>query len=286
MFVTEGPPKLSFEEFKLIREFIYRHCGLFFPDDNSFLVESRLAPRVQHLGLKRFQDYYLYLRFHKQRETELEACIDALTTNETYFFREQPQLRAFSEEIVDKIRREKLAAGNRSLRIWSAGCSTGEEPYTIAMLLLEMEVFSTWRVEVIGTDISQRVLQAARQGIYGPNAFRTTEARYQDKYFEPLPGGKYRIRENVRRLVSFGHLNLLDRKRIGLLQPVDIIFCRNVIIYFDNPIKRQVVESFYDKLVPGGYLLLGHSESLMNVSTAFTLEHLRHDLVYRKPGGA
>jgi chemotaxis protein methyltransferase CheR len=282
MIAADAPAKLTFEEFKLLREYIYRLCGLFFPDDNLFLMQSRLAPRLQHLGLRKFHDYYLFLRFHRHRDEELERCIDSLTTNETYFFREQPQLRAFSEEILEQMHAEKLAKGDRTLRIWSAGCSTGEEPYTIAMLLLEKELFSSWRVEIIGTDISQRVLQAARQGVYGPSAFRTTEARFQDKYFDPA-GGKYRIKENVRRLVSFGHLNLLDEKRIGLLQRMDVIFCRNVIIYFDLEAKRKVVQTFHNKLLPGGYLLLGHSESLLNVTTEFSLEHLRHDLVYRKP---
>lgn len=282
MMAAEAPAKLSFEEFKLLREYIYRLCGLFFPDDNLFLMQSRLGVRLQTLGLRKYHDYYLYLRFHRSRDEEIERCIDALTTNETYFFREQPQLRAFSDEILEQLRAEKLAKGDRTLRIWSAGCSTGEEPYTIAMLILEKELFSTWRVEIIGTDISQRVLQAARQGVYGPNAFRTTDHRFQEKYFDPA-AGKFRIKENVRRLVSFGHLNLLDSKRVGLLQRMDIIFCRNVIIYFDLEAKRKVVETFESKLVPGGYLLLGHSESLLNVSTAFHLEHLRHDLVYRKP---
>lgn len=286
MFAAESPPKMTLEEFKLLRELIYKHCGLHFPEDNMFLVESRLLPRLMALGVRRYHDYYLYLRFHKLREAEFERCIDVLTTNETYFFREQPQLRAFSDEILETLRAEKLARGDRSLRIWSAGCSTGEEPYTIAMLLLEKEIFSSWRVEIIGTDISQRVLQAARLGVYSQSAFRTTDARYQQRFFEPQPGGKHRIKENVRRLVSFGHLNLLDTRRIGLLPRMDIIFCRNVIIYFDLAVKKQVVESFHEKLLPGGYLLLGHSESLLNVTTAFKLEHLRHDLVYRKPESA
>ena len=274
--------RITTEEFRLIRDHIHRYCGLYYSDQDQYLLESRLTPRLQHLGLKSFREYYFYLRFHRHQELELENCIDVLTTNETYFFREMQQLRAFTDEIMEVLRKEKMARGERTIRIWSAGCSSGEEPYTLAMLLLEKEIYATWHIEIIGTDISQRVLQSARQGIYGANAFRTTEPYFIDKYFEPV-GQKYRIRESVRKYVSFGHLNLLDRRRVGLLPPMDIIFCRNVIIYFDQKVKKEVIDTFYDKLVPGGYLLLGHSESLLNVTTRFSLEHLRHDLVYRKP---
>lgn len=276
---------MSQEEFRLISELIYRHCGLYFADDSKFLLESRLTPTLHRLGLQTFRDYYLYLRFHKKKDVELEHCVDSLTTNETYFFREKPQLRAFSEEILPALRKEKAARGERVLRIWSAGCSTGEEPYTIAMLILEQPDLVGWRVEIIGTDVSQRVLQMARQGLFNPSSFRLTEPQYRDRYFEPV-GKQFRIREDVRQLVSFGHLNLLDHRRTGLLQSMDVIFCRNVIIYFDDVIKKRVVGSFFDKLVPGGYLLLGHSESLMNISSAFELEHLKHDLVYRRPASA
>lgn len=275
--------RITNEEFRLIRDLIHSHCGLHFADDSQYLLESRLAQRVQQLGLKSFRDYYYYLRFHRSREAELEHCTDLLTTNETYFFREQAQLRAFSDEILDRLRKDKGLKGDRSIRIWSAGCSSGEEPYTIAMLAMERELVPAWRVEIIGTDISQRVLHLARQGIYGPNAFRVIEQRYIEKYFEPVGAGAFRIKESVRRLVSFGHLNLIDRRRIALLPPMDIIFCRNVIIYFDQKTKTDVVDTFYEKLVPGGYLLLGHSESLLNMATGFSLESLRNDLVYRKP---
>ncbi len=174
--------RMSPEEFRLLRDLMYRHCGLHFTEDNQFLLESRLGARLRQLGLRTFRDYYLYLRFHQNAAAELEFCTDVLTTNETYFFREQQQLRAFSEEILPQLHEEKGARRERMLRIWSAGCSTGEEPYTIAMLLLEQERFEGWRIEIVGTDISQRVLKLARQGIYGKSAFRTTDAKFIEKY--------------------------------------------------------------------------------------------------------
>ncbi len=274
--------RITPEEFRLVQELIRQHCGLHFDDHNQYLIESRLSPRLQALGLRTFRDYYLYLRFHKSREAELEHLVNVLTTNETYFFREPQQLRAFTLEVLPALREKKLAAGQRTLRVWSAGCSSGEEPYTIAMLILDSGLFSSWQVEIVGTDISQRVLQLARQGVYGSSSFRATERHYLDRYFEPN-GTRYRIRDSVRRLVSFGHLNLLDQRRLRLLEPVDVIFCRNVIIYFDQEIKRQVIDSFYDRLVPGGYLLLGHAESLINLSTRYVMAPMRHDVAYQRP---
>ncbi|RME34119.1 MAG: protein-glutamate O-methyltransferase CheR, partial [Deltaproteobacteria bacterium] len=186
-------------------------------------------------------------------------------------------------EIIPELCERKLSAGaDRRLRIWSAGCSTGEEPYTIAMLLLENPAVRDWHIDIIGTDISQRVLQLARRGLYGESSFRSTEERYKQRYFRPQDG-KWLIDDRVRRLVTISHLNLFDTPRVALLGRMDVIFCRNVIIYFDQPAKKRVVETFFQRLVPGGYLLLGHSESLMNITTLFELKHLRHDMVYQKP---
>jgi chemotaxis protein methyltransferase CheR len=203
--------------------------------------------------------------------------------NETYFFREDFQLRTFSEEILPELRERKEKAGSRQLRIWSAGCSSGEEPYTLAMILLSQPWLQDWRVEIVGTDISQRVLQLARQGIYSESAFRTTDAASRQRFFSPDGSGKERICDEVRRLVTISHLNLFDTARVALLGRMDAIFCRNVIIYFDQPGKKKVVETFLQRLHPEGFLLLGHSESLMNISTAFRLRHLKHDMVYQKP---
>lgn len=268
--------------FRLLRDFIHGYCGIYFDDGSKFLLERRLSRRLEQHRLKSFEEYYRFLRYDRKREDELVVLVDNLTTNETYFFRESPQLRAFSEEILPELR--QTLADRKTLRIWSAGCSTGEEPYTIAILLLESgEWWRDWQVEILGSDISQRVLHTARKGVYKKNAHRATSPEMLSKYFIEEEKGNYRVIDMVRELVSFSSLNLLDPYKTGLVSNVDVIFCRNVIIYFDKEAKKKVISSFHDKLREGGYLLLGHSESLINISNAFLLRTLKNDMVYQKP---
>ncbi|PLX93357.1 MAG: chemotaxis protein CheR [Desulfuromonas sp.] len=277
-------PEISMnsEEFRLLRDFVYHYCGLHFTEESKYLLEKRLAKRLQHHQLKGFKDYYYLLRYSPSKDQELTEVIDALTTNETYFFREEFQLRTFTQEILPEIRKRKEAQGEKTIRIWSAGCSSGEEPYTIAMLILDLPAFHDWKVEIVGTDISQRVLQIARKGHYGDSSFRTTDPLIKQRYFSPAEG-KYRVADRVRELVTISHLNLFDAPRVSLLGRMDVVFCRNVIIYFDMMAKKKVVESFYNRLRPGGFLLLGHSESLMNITNSFALRHFAHDMVYQRP---
>ncbi len=278
--------KMDADEFRLLRDFIYQHCGIFFDEESKFLLERRLGKRLQYHRLKNFKDYYYLLRYNKVKDQELNEVINIVTTNETYFYREEFQLRTFTEEILPEIKIRKEAAGEeKKLRIWSAGCSTGEEPYTIAMLLLDKLDFRDWQIEIIGTDISHRVLQVARKGVYGDTSFRSTEESVRKRFFTPVEG-KYRVNDNVRNLVSISHLNLFDSSRVSLLGKMDAIFCRNVIIYFDLAAKKKVIESFYQRLRPEGFLLLGHSESLMNITSAFALRHFTNDMVYQRPAQA
>ena len=253
---------------------------MYFDDSSRYLIEKRLSRRVRNHQLSNFRDYYRFIRYDRNTETELSAIIDILTVNETYFFREQSQLKAFREEILDEL---KAANENKkTLRIWSAGCSSGEEPYTITMLIYESGMFNGWDIEVYGSDINQRVLQVARKGVYRKNSFRTTEPYYLKKYFTE-ENGEYRISDLIKKHVNFSYLNLLDPFKTRFLGNMDVIFCRNVLIYFDYASRRRVVENFHNRLLDGGYLLLGHAESLMNISTAFQLKHLKNDMVYQKP---
>ncbi|NIQ96663.1 MAG: protein-glutamate O-methyltransferase CheR [Desulfuromonadales bacterium] len=282
LFLTPEIP-MSDEEFLLLRDFVYQHCGLHFSEDNKYLLEKRLGKRLQAHRLKSFKDYYYFLRYNQKKEQELAEVINALTTNETYFFREDYQLKTFVNEIIPEVVARRQREGSRKLRVWSAGCSSGEEAYTIAMLLLEKPELAGWDIDIIGTDISQRVLGIARSGIYGQPSFRSTESAYLQKYFQGTDDGKYRICDRVKELVTISYLNLFDRSRVGLLGHVDVIFCRNVIIYFDIAAKKRVVEGLYERLRPEGFLLLGHSESLMNISTSFVLRHFANDMVYQRP---
>lgn len=271
---------MSDETFRLLRDLIKNYCGIFFDDSSKYLLERRLSRRVMLLNLNDFRDYYRFLLYDSKREEELSAIMDILTVNETYFFREPNLLKAFSEEILPELREKNQHS--KKLRIWSGGCSTGEEPYTIAMLILEDGRFFGWDIQITGSDISQRVLQVARKGVYGRNSFRQTDSYYIKKYFREEGEGFWRIKDSVKELVTFSYLNLLDPFRTRLIETMDVIFCRNVLIYFDMESRKKVIDMFYNKLCNGGYLLLGHAESLLNISSSFVLIHLKNDVVYRK----
>lgn len=270
--------RITAEEARLIAELIQDHCGVALGGDAAFLLERRLAPRLDALSLQTYLEYYHYLAYDLGGPAELAECVERVTTRETYFFREQFQLDAFQREILPALIARRGAA---PLTVWSAGCSTGEEAYTLAMLLAENARGGS---RVIGSDISQRGVATALQGVYGPSSFRTTPEPLRERYFEPAAGGTWRVREAIRRMCNFVPLNLLDTARYAELGAFDAIFCRNVLMYLSTQARRRIVEGFYETLVPGGYLLLGHSESLISVSTRFDLVNLTTDLVYRKPG--
>jgi chemotaxis protein methyltransferase CheR len=272
--------RLKPDEFRLLRDLVNEHAGLHFDDDALFLFDRRLGERVADLELGGFDEYYKHLRFSIHGPNELDEVIELLTTKETYFFRQEYQLRAFSRELLPRLR--SMNASRERLCIWSAGCSTGEEVYTLAILVHESGLFQGWDVRIIGSDISKQNVAAARRGVYRSSSFRTTPANARRAYFVDKPDGAHLI-DTIKKYCHFGQLNLLDASRASMVGRVDVIFCRNVLIYFDVRSRRRVIDNLYERLVPGGYLLLGHSESLLNVSTAFELVHLQEDLVYRKP---
>jgi chemotaxis protein methyltransferase CheR len=263
-------PKLTMSdaEFRMFCDLLRKHCGLNFDANSRFLVEKRLARRLSELGFGSFASYHYHLR-SAQGDEEFGRMIDLLTTNETYFLRERAQLRALIEEIVPELLASRSQWGSKhAVSIWSAGCSSGEEPYTIALMALEAGLVPGRHLRVYASDISRTMLARSRRGIYRESSLRETEPHLRAKYFSEKDG-QYRLSDELKQHVDFIHLNLLDRNKIALLGSMDVILCRNVIIH--------------DKLRPGGYLLLGHSESLINVSSSFNLCHLRHDLVYRRP---
>jgi chemotaxis protein methyltransferase CheR len=271
---------LSIERFRLLRDHINSRFGIFFGDEDRFLVESRLSERLVQLGIGAFDDYHQYLLYHPRGEEEAEQAAEILTTNETYFFREEYQLRAFAAELLPELR-ERLSA-KRRLLIWSAGCSSGEEAYTVAMLVHDSRLFDGWDVRIFGSDLSARMLAKARRGVFGGAAFRATSDDLKRRHFTEVEPGQFRVNDEVRCLCHFGRLNLLDEERIVFIGRADVVFCRNVLIYFDKRSKRKGINILYDRLNDGGYLLLGHTESLLNLSTAFELVHLSEDLVYRR----
>jgi chemotaxis protein methyltransferase CheR len=273
---------LSESLFRMFQAFFRDYCGLYFGDDSRFLLEKRLARRIAELGVGSFSAYHYLLRKDAGGEEELATIIDMLTTNETYFFREFGQLRALVDEVLPELLARYRERRPGPLSIWSAGCSSGEEPYSIVMLAREAGLEPGRDFRVYASDISRQMLHKARRGVYRQASFRETDPLLRKRYFEE-EDGHWRISDEVKRHVVFTRVNLIDRSRISILGTMDVILCRNVIIYFDLETKKQVIGTFAEKLHPGGYLLLGHSESLINVSSAFQLRHLRNDLVYRRP---
>ncbi len=278
-FVGNHHLELPDDVFRLLRDSIYRRSGLWFAESSKYLLQKRLSPRARELNFDTFQKYFYFLQYDARSDAEFDTIYDLITTNETYFFREPAQLSAFSEEIVPDLLSRKAV---KKIRVWSAGCSSGEEPYSIAILLQESRAYEHAAFEIFASDISQQALTRARKGQYRESAFRATEGHVRDKYFVREESGTWRVADEIRNRVSFGRLNLYDDGRVALLGTVDVIFCRNVIIYFDDASKKTVVNNFYNRLHDGGYLLLGHSESLMTLSTHFKLKHLKHDMVYQK----
>ena len=273
--------KLPTDVFRMIRDFISDTCGLYFDDNMHYKLEDRLNRRLKIHHMNDFREYYRFLRYSEKRNDELREIMDILTVNETYFFREQEQLAAFSKKILPELKERNK--DKKKINIWSAGCSTGEEPYTIAMLIIEDGGFNGWKINILGTDISERVLKAAREGVYKKNSFRTTNLYFINAYFQKQLNEDQKISDKVKKLVTFSRLNLFDILKIKLIGEIDVIFCRNVLIYFNRDAKKNVIENFHETLVEGGYLLLGHAESLINISTAFRLQHLENDIVYQKP---
>lgn len=272
--------RIRSDEFRLLRDLINEQAGLHFDEGSAYLFDRRLGERAAALDLSGFDEYYKYLRFNVRGRAELDEAIEILTTNETYFMRQEYQLKAFRDEVLPVL--AKANAEKRKLVIWSAGCSTGEEAYSLAAIVHQSGAFIDWDVRVIGSDISKQCLATARRGVYRGASFRATSDEFRASYFVEREDGMH-VADWVRKYVYFGHLNLLDGLKASTLGRVDVVFCRNVLIYFDPGSRKRVIDNLYDRLVPGGFLLLGHSESLLNLSTAFELVHLSSDLVYRRP---
>ena len=277
--------QISDEEFVLLRDFIYLQCGIFIAENRKYLVENRLSNRIKELNLKSYNEYYNFLRFDANRRKELNKLFEVVTTNETSFFRNPPQLEVFQKSVLAETLEQCRKSGQKKLRIWSAGCSTGEEPYTLAIILHEVlkSDIRTWDIKITANDLSEAVLAAARRGVYNEYALRTTPKEIVSTYFGK-EGNLYKVDPMLKRLISFGQINLSDKEQLRRVEKSQIVFCRNVIIYFDDEMKRKVINAFYDNLEPSGALLIGHSESLHNISRAFQLEHHKGTIVYRKLG--
>jgi len=267
--------------FAKLRDMVYELTGLYFDERKKYFFNRRVEQRIEAVGATSALDYYQMIRYGNDAD-ELRELAEALTTNETYFFREYPQLKSFAEDILPEVLEQKQRRGDRVLRLWSAGCSTGEEPYTLAIILREMiEDFSRWDVSLTATDLSREALRCAKRGVYSERSVKDVPTVYFHRYFQPLNGG-WRLDPSIMAMVRFQYANLLDVSVVQSLSDLDFIFCRNVLIYFDDASRRRVVASFYDALRPGGFIFLGHSESVSRITSAFRLIRRGDTLAYVK----
>ncbi len=273
-------------EFRLLRDFIHERYGIYLKEEKRAFVRMKLYNRVASRGFSSFGAYLKSVKEGEEKDSELARVIGLLTNNETYFFREEAQLRTFQDEVLEEIKKEKLdSGGERSLRVLSAGCSTGEEAYTIAMLIYASGAFFwNWDVQVVGIDVSQRALEAAQKGLYSERSFRSARPEIKDKFFKKN-GDLYRVEEKIKKNVTFEPANLLDGKAWERLGRFDAIFCRNVLIYFSEEKISRVLDYFHEALGEGGRLLLGHSESLGAMVTDFAADRRPQTILYRKAPG-
>lgn len=274
---------LSDKSFEDWRKFIYESCGIFFQDNKKYLLESRLQKRISFLGLQSFDDYLDYVKFHPSRQGEMRYLYEAITINETFFFRNQPQLDALISTIIPEAIKNPNKVSKNKIRIWSAAASSGEEAYSIAMVLNDLikPKFPFLDFEIVGTDINQAMIETAKRGIYREYSVRNTPPYYLKKYFK-TNGNTFEIDPNIRNMVSFKVMNLYDDISMRAMLNFDIIYCANVLIYFDLKSKIKVVSHLYNSLYKGGYLFIGYSETLHGISKAFKLVSFPKTIGYKK----
>jgi chemotaxis protein methyltransferase CheR len=271
---------LTAEEFGRFRDWIHKHSGIYLEETKLDSLRISLVTRATRFGFVDYREYYHMLT---TSEDEFKELMNLITINETSFFRFPAQFEVLRDMVIPEILDNK-ALTSRSFRVWSAGCSTGEEPYTIAMSLLDSAIPGCgYRPEVLGTDVSTSALDRAKEAVYGARAFANLEQSIVQRWFEPVKGG-HRPHERVRDIVDFSYHNLVKEPYpLALLSNWDVIFCRNVTIYFRMESTRRVVNNFYDSLNPGGYLFIGHSETLTTISDRFEVLELGGVFLYRKP---
>ncbi len=269
-------------EFFKLRDFLYEQSGIYVTESRKYLFKNRLLVRLNELALNSYEEYYNYLKNKDASKKELNKFYEQMTTNETSFFRNVPQLNTVNDQIFKKFIEDRRK--EKKLNIFSAGCSSGEEPYTLAIMLLELlkTEIKQWKIKITAGDLSPAMLVAAKEGLYNEYSLRSTPKEYLSKYFKEK-NGLFEVTQAVRDLVSFTQINLNDRAMVKKLVPQsDIVFCRNVIIYFDEDVKRNVVAGFHDNLITGGALVIGHSETLNSITDQFDVNYLPNTQVYVK----
>ncbi|WP_191061850.1 CheR family methyltransferase [Geminicoccus harenae] len=279
--LPDEPHVLSAQELQLLGDFLYAETGMMFGEAKRYYIDRRLAERMAETGLSTFAAYFAHLR---ASPAETEQLINRFTVNETYFYREQHQLRCLGRDLLPEIVASR-GPGDK-VRIWSVPCSTGEEAYSIALWLLEnWRMVDAYHVEIVGSDIDTRVLRAARAGRYGERALSRLPEDVRRAYFEPVGQDRWRLIDDLLESVTFTSANLVDAASMAANGRFDVIFCRNVLIYFDDVSRRLAAHNLFDRLNPGGFICLGHSESMMRITDRFRLRRFQDAIVYQRPAG-
>jgi len=265
------------------RKYIYDRCGIYFQDNKKYLLESRLQKRMKFLNLSNYDEYFKFVRFSTPGSEEVKYLYEAITINETFFFRNQPQIDALVNKIIPEMIASRPQTGRYKFRIWSAASSSGEEAYTIAMAVTDLlkPKYPGLEVEIVGTDINYAVIETASKGIYKEYSVRNTPAYYLKKYFK-TNGNTFEINPELKKMVSFKLLNLYDDMSMRMMRSFDVIFCANVLIYFDLNSKIRVVNHLYNSLNKDGYLFIGYSETLHGISKAFKVVSFPKTIGYKK----
>jgi chemotaxis protein methyltransferase CheR len=276
-------PAILESDYQEFCAYFYSRTGISFGDKKRYYVDKRLIERIQKTGAETFAQYFIKLT-RTNADGEIEKLTNLLTVNETYFYRESYQFACMVESMLPELTATRRRGG--TIRIWSIPCSTGEEPYSIALYLLEnWPSVDNYDIEIIGSDIDTRALQAAQTAVYDTRALQELSQAVISRYFTTLPGQKFQLSDSIRDSVRFSQLNVSDAAAMRNFKQIDILFCRNMLIYFDDASRLATVQRFYDCMTPGGFICLGHSESMSRISSIFSLRQFAQAMVYQKPLG-
>ena len=276
-------PDITTEDLLKFKEFFYRRTGISFESSKRYFVDKRLIERIEITRTGTFRGYFTLLRFQASGE-ELQQLTNLMTVNETYFLREEYQFRCLVDSILPEIVRHRR--GSDAIRVWCIPSSSGEEPYSIAMYLLEhWSGIREWDVEIISSDIDTGILRRARAGRYSARSVQNVPARWMEKYFRPV-SDEYQLSDDIRDAVEFTRVNLAEPSDTLTYRNFDVVFCRNLLIYFDDISRQTAAETFYEALNPGGFICLGHSESMSRISSLFKVRKFPEAIVYQKSSEA
>jgi len=281
---SAATPVISDQEFLKFREFFYRKTGIMFAENKRYFVDKRILERMAAANFQSFAEYFNRVRFQASG-VELQALVNAMTVNETYFYREDYQLKCLVQSLMPEI--AKSASKGDTIKIWSIPCSTGEEPYSIALYLLEYWAqVDDFNIEIVASDIDTEVLEKARRGVYGERALQHVSADTIKKYMTRTNDGQHQIIDAIRSSIKFSQLNILEAINERTHGGFDVVFCRNMLIYFDDLSRREAAGAIFAAMRPGGFVCLGHSESMSRISSLFNIRNFPEAIVYQKPASS